>query len=532
MGNNFSVEKIQKDEISKQIKKLIKLEKYNEAIMLTEEYPTNVLIQSQRMIIAIKQKDYKKVKEIGNRQEFIDSSEIQLQVMIAAIQKEDYEKAKEIGDRPEFINDPKIQVQRMYIAINEKDYEKVDEIGNRQKFINEVPIQEQMMIRAINKEDYETAKQIGDRPKFINHPGIQLKRIIIAMKEEDYEKAKEIGNRQKLINNVLIQEQMIIIAIKEKDYEKAKEIEDRSKSFIDDTPIQSQKSRLATKTIDCKNKNVVEQDIENDVKTRFPSLRTEMGEENRKFLDQIKTKIYYGKIQDTDIDEIKQSSKITEKQKIYILLAIYEIQKNASGARKILKEYKSNNKELADDKNLNIIMQRIENKKKQILNLGFYYSLLNWEIDEELKEKYEQEKSEKYTSKIQLRKEFVQNERVISVMPKENNSLRSNTKNMKKDKTTKKDKALNRSAKQRYINHFEEVVQYLTEKRKEIYVKMQSSHCRVQQKASIEWDKMELLIEKIKKNQNNKEYINKLYDKISRIKEKELLDKGEDENER
>lgn len=82
------------------------------------------------------------------------------------------------------------------------------------------------------------------------------------------------------------------------------------------------------------------------------------------------------------------------------------------------------------------------------------------------------------------------------------------------------------------INHFEKVIKYLTEKRKEIYVKMQSINSEIQKKGIIQWDKMDLLIEKTKQNKENKEYINRLYEKISRIEEKELLDKSEDENER
>ena len=61
---NYSVEKKNKSkttqitkeavETSKEIKRLVKLKEINEAIKLTEKYPKNVFIQSQRVNILIK----------------------------------------------------------------------------------------------------------------------------------------------------------------------------------------------------------------------------------------------------------------------------------------------------------------------------------------------------------------------------------------------------------------------------------------------------------------------------------------------
>ena len=52
---------------SKEIKRLIKLKKYNEALILTEKYTYNPIIQSQKIQIYIKTGKYEKAKEIGKK---------------------------------------------------------------------------------------------------------------------------------------------------------------------------------------------------------------------------------------------------------------------------------------------------------------------------------------------------------------------------------------------------------------------------------------------------------------------------------
>ena len=70
-------------------------------------------------------------------------------------------------------------------------------------------------------------------------------------------------------------------------------------------------------------------------------------------------------------------------------------------------------------------------------------------------------------------------------------------------------------------NFFDEIKSYLEEKKKDIYLNLQSFDNEVRRKAIIYWDKMELLLEKLEENKNNKEYLNNLHEKIVQLKEKE-----------
>ncbi len=67
-------------------------------------------------------------------------------------------------------------------------------------------------------------------------------------------------------------------------------------------------------------------------------------------------------------------------------------------------------------------------------------------------------------------------------------------------------------------NHFDEVLDYLKSKRVEIYLKMQSQDIQIQRKGIEQWDKMEVLIEKVKRNNDNNDYLNLLYEKIQKLK--------------
>ena len=70
-------------------------------------------------------------------------------------------------------------------------------------------------------------------------------------------------------------------------------------------------------------------------------------------------------------------------------------------------------------------------------------------------------------------------------------------------------------------NYFYEVLNYLKSKRIEIYIKMQSQDVQTQRTGIEQWDKMEALIENVKKNKDNKDYLNLLYEKIQKLKSKE-----------
>jgi hypothetical protein len=70
-------------------------------------------------------------------------------------------------------------------------------------------------------------------------------------------------------------------------------------------------------------------------------------------------------------------------------------------------------------------------------------------------------------------------------------------------------------------NHYKEILEYLKEKRCLIYIKAQSEDYETRKTGIRQWDKMEILIEKVKENKNNTEYLTQLYEKILQLKEKE-----------
>ena len=70
-------------------------------------------------------------------------------------------------------------------------------------------------------------------------------------------------------------------------------------------------------------------------------------------------------------------------------------------------------------------------------------------------------------------------------------------------------------------NYFNVVLNYLESKRIAIYAKMQSQDIQIQKTGIEQWDKMEVLIENVKKNKGNKDYLNLLYEKIQKLKIKE-----------
>ena len=81
----------------KQIKRLIKVRNFDEAIKLTQKYPENPKIQSQRMAIAIQRGDFEQAKKIGRK--FTDDAIILSQMITIAIKEGDLEEAKKIFKR-------------------------------------------------------------------------------------------------------------------------------------------------------------------------------------------------------------------------------------------------------------------------------------------------------------------------------------------------------------------------------------------------------------------------------------------------
>ena len=506
-------------ETSKEIKRLIKSRKFDDALKYTDKYPDNPVIQSQKVNIYIKKRKYREAKEIGKK--FENYAQIQSQMATIAIQEGDYEKAKEIG----------------------------------KKFRDNVPIQSQMATIAIKQRDYEKAKEIGK--KFRDYAPIQSQMVTIAIQEGDYEKAKEIG--KKFENYAPIQSQMVTIAIKERDYEKAKEI---GKKFLNDEVIQLQIEKIEKKMKDENNEEIKKEYIMEQLKEYNPFCKE--CKEKVELLNQIKTKLYY-ELEKIDLQEILQDKELTEKQKLYVALAINEKRKNVKNIKELAKKYKDSD----ESKNINIILQRIQSNKKQIFNWEIYDNCLGWVLDETLKNQYEQNMKKQKENEITQRKEeqrkqeikeekrqqerkkqnqirkriiegkyngdtdinidgnnikkpnvqqFFKSELKNEEQHKNNNDFKNELKVQVQQDTTKI-KQQNEEKQQKHI--YTEVMEYLIEKRKPIYVKMQSTDLETQREGISQWDKLDDLIEKTKELKENKDYMKNIYERVTRLKEKE-----------
>lgn len=108
---------------------------------------------------------------------------------------------------------------------------------------------------------------------------------------------------------------------------------------------------------------------------------------------------------------------------------------------------------------------------------------------------------------------------------KENKPTRKNDKNFKQhlkvqiQQDTSKIKQQSEERQQKHI--YTEVMEYLLEKRKTIYVKMQSKDLKTQREGISQWDKLEYLIEKTKELKENEGYMENLYGRVTKLKEKE-----------
>lgn len=84
-----------------------------------------------------------------------------------------------------------------------------------------------------------------------------------------------------------------------------------------------------------------------------------------------------------------------------------------------------------------------------------------------------------------------------------------------------KPKETEQKSKRKEANYFNEIINYLTQKRQDIYLKMQAQNWQIQSEGIAQWDKMEALIERVKENKDNNEYLNALHEKIKILKAKE-----------
>lgn len=409
--------------------------------------------------------------------------------------------------------------------------------------------------RLIKSRKFDDALKYTD--KYPDNPVIQSQKVNIYIKKRKYREAKEIG--KKFENYAPIQSQMVTIAIKERDYEKAKEI---GKKFLNDEVIQLQIEKIEKKMKDENNEEIKKEYIMEQLKEYNPFCKE--CKEKVELLNQIKTKLYY-ELEEIDLQEILQDKELTEKQKLYVALAINEKRKNVKNIKELANKYKDSD----EIKNINIILQRTQSKKKKIFDWGIYDVCLEWELDENLKNKYEQNKKKQKENGITQREEKLRTQKhkeeeqqeerkkqnkVREQIIKENYNVHTNKKisdnNIQKPKVqqffkselkneeqhknnndfknelkvqvqqdTTKIKQQNEEKQQKHI--YTEVMEYLIEKRKPIYVKMQSTDLETQREGISQWDKLDDLIEKTKELKENKDYMKNIYERVTRLKEKE-----------
>ena len=492
--------KVSLDEInvSKEIKQLIKLKKWNTAIKLTNKYLNNPIIQSQRITILINKKRFQEAKEIGEK--FKDNAQIQSQMVTIAIKEEDFKTAKKIGKK--FKEHAPIQSQMVTIAIKEEDFKKAKEIG--EKFKDNAQIQSQMITIAIEEEDFRTAKEIGE--KFKGYAPIQSQMITIAIEEEDFRTAKEIGEKFK--DNAQIQSQMVTIAIKEGDLKTAREIGEK---FKDNESIQSQMKTMAIK--------------EGEFKT---AKETEASIEKK----ELRTKIYWDRITNDTIDQIEQSANLDDYEKTIMLLAICEKRHLKQRIMQIIKSTKDTF--TPEQQNILIkILNKSKSKKTTIFDMGFYDEILNWKFDENLNQQYlQEEKQKKSKQEKEIERKSPKEQSCISKPAEKNKSSR-----MQKEKTKEKtdikkaEIKKNISGKIKIPDRKENIsesnnkeqdkkIKYILKTfknlKQKIYIKIQPTMDYAEQKKLIrQLDKIEDIIEKIK-NKPDSEYIERWYKKLNK----------------
>ena len=177
-----------------------------------------------------------------------------------------------------------------------------------------------------------------------------------------------------------------------------------------------------------------------------------------------------------------------------MLLAIYEKLSNTTMAKQIVKGYKKENPESKYNKTFNIILERIQCKKKRIFDYAFYDSLLHWKIDGKLKKEYEDGKDEgKNKESRKKQKTFVERVEVSPIVQPE----------------------------VKEVKPYDEIMKFLKEKTAEAVAKAKSEDDYIKDIGIIQKNKIEALMKRIEETSGNNDYLNELYKKVVRIKAKE-----------
>lgn len=134
MSNNID-EKAK--ETSKKIKILIQERKFDEAIKLTEKYPNDFVIQSQRISIAFMQKDLDTARKIAERKDFKNKRAIYSQRIKLALMEEKLDEARDLitkaESRSNFIDARLLNSYKSSLAKKQKNHKQRLEVKNQKK---------------------------------------------------------------------------------------------------------------------------------------------------------------------------------------------------------------------------------------------------------------------------------------------------------------------------------------------------------------------------------------------------------------
>ena len=267
------------------------------------------------------------------------------------------EEAKKIASKKEFENEPKIQCKMIEITKLENNIEEAKRIGYRWIFRNNAIIQAQMIQIALDEGDVREARRLAERKELKNYSEVQAYRISIAIKDGNLKKAARIANRTKFLNIPEIQYYRIEIAIMEGEYEEAKNIASRE-DLIGIPKIAEQLKRINS------------------------FLEKEQGKNNVDFLVKVLSLLRNDRIDLSISEEIKSNNNLTETQRTFLLLALYEKIRDIKSAKKIAKQFEEKNSNQEVTKRINEILQRMNMKKRKPFDYGYYDEILEIENSE------------------------------------------------------------------------------------------------------------------------------------------------------
>lgn len=152
--------------VSKEIKQLINLGQYKEALKLCDkpELVQKPVIMSQKITILIKLKKLKKALAICNEPSFQHNPIIMSQKVTIYVKLHDQDAALAICNRPEFANNEYIQKQKALILIYFGEFQQAFNICNKPEFQNCTPIQD---LKAMLLQEYP---ELNNNSTIINSP--------------------------------------------------------------------------------------------------------------------------------------------------------------------------------------------------------------------------------------------------------------------------------------------------------------------------------------------------------------------------